>query len=81
MKRRQFIVGLGSAAAWPVVAQAQQGDRVRRIGVLMQLAADDPESLRRVTAFVQVLQELGWTDGRKGSVRDSKPCQRRRQLL
>jgi putative ABC transport system substrate-binding protein len=64
IRRREFIVGLGSAAAWPVVARAQQGDRVRRIGVLMNLAADDPETVRRMAAFVQGLQELGWTDGR-----------------
>jgi ABC-type uncharacterized transport system substrate-binding protein len=64
MKRREFIAGLGSAAAWPLVARAQQGDRVRRIGVLMFFAADDPESQARLTAFRQALQELGWTDGR-----------------
>ena len=63
MLRREFIAGLGSAAAWSVVARAQQGDRVRRIGVMM-LAADDPETLRRRAAFVQGLQELGRTDGR-----------------
>ena len=61
-KRRTFIAGFGSAAAWPVMARAQQGDRVRRIGVMM-LAADNPE-MRRRAAFVQGLQELGWTDGR-----------------
>jgi putative ABC transport system substrate-binding protein len=64
MKRRTFIAGLGSAAAWPVATRAQQPDRMRRIGVLMNLAVDDPESLRRMAAFVQGLQELGWTDGR-----------------
>ena len=65
MKRRYFITLLGgAAAAWPLVARAQQGERVRRIGVLMNLAADDQESLTRVTAFVQGLQQLGWTDGR-----------------
>jgi putative tryptophan/tyrosine transport system substrate-binding protein len=52
-------------AAWPVVARAQQQpERVRRIGVFTNLAEDDPETLRRVTAFLQGLQELGWTDGR-----------------
>jgi putative ABC transport system substrate-binding protein len=67
MRRRSFITLLGGAAAasaWPLAAGAQQGDRVRRIGVLMNLAADDPESLRRVTALAQGLQEFGWTDGR-----------------
>jgi putative ABC transport system substrate-binding protein len=64
MQRREFIAGLGSAAAWPVVARAQQPSQMRRIGVLMNLAADDPETVRRMTAFKQALQELGWTDGR-----------------
>jgi putative ABC transport system substrate-binding protein len=64
-KRREFITLLGgAAAAWPFAARAQQADRMRRVGVLMNLAADDPESLRRMTAFVQRLQQLGWTDGR-----------------
>ena len=64
MKRRTFIAGLGGAAAWPVVARAQQPDRIRRIGVLTNLASDDPDSLTRIGAFLQSLQELGWTDGR-----------------
>src|SRR5262245_66646156 len=65
MKRRDFITLLGGAAvAWPLAARAQQPDRKRRIGVLMTLAADDPEGQARLTAFVQGLQELGWTDGR-----------------
>jgi putative ABC transport system substrate-binding protein len=65
MRRREFITLLGGAAvAWPLAARAQQGERVRRIGVLMNLAADDPETLARVTAFAQGLQELGWRDGR-----------------
>ena len=64
MKRRAFITLLGGAAAWPVTARAQQPDQVRRIGVLMALAADDPAGQARVVAFVQALQELGWTDGR-----------------
>jgi putative ABC transport system substrate-binding protein len=62
--RRGFITLLGgAAAAWPFAASAQQIERMRRIGMLMNLAADDPESLRRITAFVQRLQQLGWTDG------------------
>jgi putative tryptophan/tyrosine transport system substrate-binding protein len=63
MRRREFIAGLGSAAARPVVARAQQPERIRRVGVLMNLAADDPESQARTTAFRQGLEELGWTDG------------------
>ena len=63
MRRRQFIAGL-SAVAWPVVARAQQGQRMRRIGALLNLPADDPVLPARVTAFAQALQELGWTDGR-----------------
>jgi putative tryptophan/tyrosine transport system substrate-binding protein len=63
--RRKFLATLGgAAAAWPLAARAQQTERIRRIGVLMNLAADDPESSARLTAFVQGLQELGWTDGR-----------------
>jgi putative ABC transport system substrate-binding protein len=64
MNRREIIVGLGSVAAWPLVARAQQPNRMRRVGVLMNLAADDPETLRRIAAFRQALQELGWTEGR-----------------
>jgi len=63
--RRSFITLLGgAAAAWPVAARAQQGQRMRRIGVLMNLAADDPVSIARAKAFVEGLQALGWTDGR-----------------
>jgi putative ABC transport system substrate-binding protein len=64
MKRREFITLLGGAAAWPLAAGAQQGERVRRIGVLMNQAADDPEGQARLIAFVQALQQFGWTDGR-----------------
>jgi putative ABC transport system substrate-binding protein len=63
MKRRAFITLLGGAAAWPLAARAQPADRMRRIGVLMNLAADDPEGQARLTAFAQGLQQLGWTDG------------------
>jgi putative ABC transport system substrate-binding protein len=64
MRRREFITLLGGAAAWPLSARAQQPQRMRRIGVLLSLAADDPETLGRAGAFLQGLQQLGWTDGR-----------------
>ena len=64
MKRREFIAGPGSAAAWPVAAPAQQPDRVRRIGVLVSVDENDPEGKRRYSAFTQALADLGWTDGR-----------------
>jgi ABC-type uncharacterized transport system substrate-binding protein len=64
VRRREFITLLGgAAAAWPLGARAQQGERMRRIGVLMAIAADDPEAQARLTAFVQGLQQLGWTVG------------------
>jgi ABC-type uncharacterized transport system substrate-binding protein len=63
--RREFIVLLGGAAvAWPLAARAQQGERMRRIGVLMNTGADEPESQARLAAFMQGLQELGWAVGR-----------------
>ena len=64
MIRREFILALGGAAAWPLAARAQHAERVRRIGVLMNLAADDAEGQARFAAFVQDLQQIGWTDGR-----------------
>jgi putative ABC transport system substrate-binding protein len=65
MRRREFITLLGgAAAAWPLAAHAQQAERMRRIGVLMNTAADDPEGKARFAAFLQGLQQLGWTDGR-----------------
>ena len=64
MKRREFITLLSGAAAWPLAARAQQSGRIRRIGVLLDQAANDPEGERRVTAFQQTLQHLGWMDGR-----------------
>src|SRR5712672_2793010 len=67
MRRRQFLGLVGGAAAWPVVARAQQPERVRRVGVLYSLTADDPESVARRAAFEQALKELGWTSG--GNVR------------
>src|SRR5262245_1220491 len=63
--RRKFLATLGGAAvAWPFAARSQQSERMRRIGVLMNLAADDPEAPARVAAFAQGLGELGWTVGR-----------------
>jgi putative ABC transport system substrate-binding protein len=64
VKRRTFIAGLGSAAAWPVVARAQQPERMRRIGVLIGGDENDPEQKRRFSAFPQALADLGWIDGR-----------------
>jgi putative ABC transport system substrate-binding protein len=63
MRRREFIVALGGAAAWPVAARAQQPGRMRRVGVLMSTAAEDPESQLRLAAFVQGLQQAGWRPG------------------
>ena len=62
--RRELLAALGGAAACPLAARAQQARRMRRIGVLTPFAADDPEGQTRLTAFMQGLQQLGWTDGR-----------------
>jgi putative ABC transport system substrate-binding protein len=66
VKRRQFITLLGgaAAAAWPLAARAQQGERVRRVGVLMSYAADDPAGQTRLLTFAQALAQLGWTESR-----------------
>jgi putative ABC transport system substrate-binding protein len=64
MRRRDFITLVGgSAVAWPLAARAQQSGQMRRIGVLMALARDDPEAQARIAAFVEGLQKLGWTEG------------------
>ena len=61
IRRREFIFTLGGAAtAWPLAARGQQGERMRRIGVLMNNTADDPEAQARMTAFAQELAQLGW---------------------
>ena len=64
MNKRKFITLLGSAAAWPLAASAQQGDRVRRIGYLTSADENDPVAKTWVSAFTQALAGLGWTDGR-----------------
>src|SRR3974390_2473216 len=64
MRRRDFITLVGGTAAWPLAARAQQAERMRRIGVLMSRAADDPQGQARLAAFQQALQQFGWSDGR-----------------
>ena len=64
MRRRDFLGVIGGAAAWPLAARAQQGERMRRIGVLMAYAESDPEAQAWVAAFREELQKLGWTEGR-----------------
>jgi putative ABC transport system substrate-binding protein len=63
MRRREFIAGLGAAAAWPLAARAQQAERMRRMGVLIAGDETDPEGKRRYSAFSQAVADLGWTDG------------------
>jgi DNA-binding transcriptional ArsR family regulator len=64
MRRREFIAGLGSAAAWPLAARAQQAERMRRIGVLIGTFENDPNVKTYISAFTQTLADLGWIDGR-----------------
>jgi putative tryptophan/tyrosine transport system substrate-binding protein len=64
MRRREFIAGLAGAAAWPLAVRAQQPERMRRIGLLVQLDENDPLSKSIVSAFTQALADLGWTDDR-----------------
>ena len=64
MNRREFITLLGGAAAWPLAAYAQQGDRFRHIGVLLTGDENDPETKARLSAFRRALADLGWADGR-----------------
>jgi putative ABC transport system substrate-binding protein len=67
IRRREFITLLSGAAAWPLVARAQQRDRVRRIDVLIGGDENDPVREPRLSAFTQALEGLGWTDGRNGA--------------
>src|SRR5215510_13898744 len=64
MKRREFITLIGGAAAWPVAVRAQQPERIRRISIVLNAAADDPRYQTWVGAFLQTLAVLGWTIGR-----------------
>jgi putative tryptophan/tyrosine transport system substrate-binding protein len=64
MRRRQFIGFVGAAAVWPLAARAQQSERVRRIGIVGGIAADDPSAQMQVAAFVEGLRQLGWIEGR-----------------
>jgi putative tryptophan/tyrosine transport system substrate-binding protein len=64
IRRREFVVALGSAATWPLATRAQQNERMRRIGVLVSAVEGDPRGLEYVTAFAQGLAELGWSVGR-----------------
>jgi putative tryptophan/tyrosine transport system substrate-binding protein len=64
MRRREFITGLGGAVAWPLVAGAQQRERMRRIGILMAFGENDPEAGTYLSEFTRVLAKLGWIDGR-----------------
>ena len=73
MQRRELIRLLGGAAVWPLAARAQQPERMRRIGVLMSTAADDPEGRARIAAFLDGLQQFGWTDGRNMRIDTRSP--------
>ena len=63
IRRRELLAALGGAAAWPLVARGQTAEHMRRIGVLMNLAADDPEAQTRIASFVKGLNDLGWNVG------------------
>src|SRR5947207_10590746 len=81
MRRRDFMLALaGAAAAWPLAARAQQREPMRRVGVLMNLAVGDPEGEARSAAFLQALQQLGWSDGRNVRIDYRWAAGRRRSL-
>jgi putative ABC transport system substrate-binding protein len=63
IRRREFIAGLGGAASWPLVARAQQGERVRRVGVLLNAAATELEYQSYLAAFIEEMRRLGWSEG------------------
>jgi putative ABC transport system substrate-binding protein len=67
-RRRDFITPLGGAATWPLAARAQQPDRMRRVGILMNGTEIDPELHARIAAFRTAFQKLGWTEGRNVQV-------------
>jgi putative ABC transport system substrate-binding protein len=86
MRRREFIAGLGSAAAWAPVAQAQQSSQVRRIGMLVVAAENDSIQQVRTAAFWKLLEQLGWTEGRNLRIEYrfvdlAKPDQVRRSVV
>jgi len=62
--RRELLAALGGAPAWPLAARAQQAERMRRIGVLIQVAEGDPQARIEIAAFLRNLLELGWSEGR-----------------
>ena len=70
--RRKFLATLGAAAAWPLAAHAQQGERIRHIGILLPAAADDAGFQAPFGAFLQALALLGWTIGRNVSIRSDR---------
>ena len=70
MKRREFIRLVGGATAWPLAARAQQGEQMRRIGVLTVFPADDPEARAWINALLQGLMEVGWVEGRNIRIDD-----------
>ena len=83
MRRRVFIAGLAGAVAWPLAVQAQPAERMRRIGVLMPGDENDPVRKTFVSAFIQALADLGWSDGRnlrmdlrwaRGDIARYRPC-------
>ena len=74
MRRRELIKVIGGAAAWPITAHAQQGERMRRIGVMMGYAETDPAAQAQVAALRQELQKLGWDEGRNIRIDVRFPC-------